>query len=702
MAIMNKMRDSMHLVLYALVGAFLITIVFEWGMNFTGLGSRKNEIGKVNGKSITIKEFEALYKQQLDNYRRQSPTREIDDRAETQLRDQVWEFLVMKILLDEEYQKLGIKVTDKEIVDEIMSDNPPAIVANQFKDSQTGTFNREQFIQALNDPRNKQGWIQLEEYVKRERLGEKLQTILTSSVFATDAEARQKFDAQQMKLAAKYVLLDMSRTKPDSVFYVSDADIKSYFMEHRNEYKQDPTREAKYVFIPTDPSAEDTAALKKELETLKKEFAATTNDSDFVRGNSDLPPVFDKVLSRSTLDADQQKLFFADGVKQGSVVGPILEGNTFKLIKITSVKDGDTTVRASHILLQPTGNTKADTAKTIAEAKALIAKLKKGADFEQLAKEKSKDPGSGAQGGDLNWFGKNRMVKPFEEACFKAKVGEIVGPVQTQFGVHIIKVTARDTREMKGVEMTKKISPGSQTLERQRRAAAEIQFDAETMGFEKAVEKSGFQLRETGIFSRNGFVPIIGYSSSMANWGFKAKLKDISPVLEVKDGFAVMQLTGINDDGYRKYDDALKQELKAKIIKDRKMADLRKLADGLLAKAEGRLERAAAADSGLTIKETGTFQLSSPTIQGIGYDPLFAAALSGLEKDKLSKPLDTNRGVAIAVLTEKTLGSDSDFDAQKDGLRKQILQEKKSQIVQQWTKALKKQAQIEDNRNLFY
>jgi peptidylprolyl isomerase/peptidyl-prolyl cis-trans isomerase D len=294
------------------------------------------------------------------------------------------------------------------------------------------------------------------------------------------------------------------------------------------------------------------------------------------------------------------------------------------------------------------------------------------------------------------------MVKPFEEACFNAKVGDLIGPVQTQFGIHIIKVTGRDSREFKGIELTKKIVPSPATLERQRRLASEFEFNAREIGFDSAARRALYTVRETGIFTRGGYVPIIGYSSAMAHWGFRAKIGEISPVLEAKDGFVVMKLTAINDDGYRKYDDDLKRELKSKVIREKKMQDLRKLAEEVRAKCEGNLEKATALDSLLSLNETGTVTLSNPVIQGIGYDINAASALTALEVGTLSRPIDTNRGVILAMLTEKTMGEDEEFEKEKANLRKRILDDKRGRIVQEWTQALKKQAQIQDNRSLFY
>jgi len=92
-------------------------------------------------------------------------------------------------------------------------------------------------------------------------------------------------------------------------------------------------------------------------------------------------------------------------------------------------------VRARHILVP-----------TEAEAKAILAEIKKGTDFAELAKQKSKDPGAAAEGGDLGYFSKEQMVPEFAEAAYKMDKGQLSEPVKTQFGWHIIKVEDKRTK----------------------------------------------------------------------------------------------------------------------------------------------------------------------------------------------------------------------------------------------------------------
>ena len=101
-------------------------------------------------------------------------------------------------------------------------------------------------------------------------------------------------------------------------------------------------------------------------------------------------------------------------------------------------------VRARHILV-PTED----------EAKAILADLKKGGNFEAIAKEKSKDPGAAAQGGDLGYFSKEQMVPEFAEVAFKLDKGALSDPVKSQFGWHIIKVEDKRSKPAPAFEQVK-------------------------------------------------------------------------------------------------------------------------------------------------------------------------------------------------------------------------------------------------------
>jgi len=120
---------------------------------------------------------------------------------------------------------------------------------------------------------------------------------------------------------------------------------------------------------------------------------------------------------------------------------PLEEAKKIYDTKVASMKPEEE-IHARHILVS-----------TEAEAKEVKERLMKGEDFATVAKEKSKDPS--AEGGDLGFFGRGQMLKPFEDAAFALKEGEISDPVQTQFGWHIIKVEEKRTRPLPTFDQVK-------------------------------------------------------------------------------------------------------------------------------------------------------------------------------------------------------------------------------------------------------
>ncbi len=127
-------------------------------------------------------------------------------------------------------------------------------------------------------------------------------------------------------------------------------------------------------------------------------------------------------------------------------------------------------IKASHILV-----------KSEEEARKILEQLKKGGDFAKIAKEKSVDTASAKNGGDLGFFSRGQMVPEFEKVAFSLKEGEIGGPVKTQFGYHIIKVTAKKEGKVVEFDKIKDILTQKVTAEKQKTA-----FDSYIEGLKKS------------------------------------------------------------------------------------------------------------------------------------------------------------------------------------------------------------------------
>lgn len=135
----------------------------------------------------------------------------------------------------------------------------------------------------------------------------------------------------------------------------------------------------------------------------------------------------------------------AYATKTGQVTGPIRTRYGYHLVKVWARRPRTQDIRASHIMVSASPNAEPfDTLKAYQKAEEILKRVKQGEDFAQLAKELSDDKASGVRGGDLGYFGLNRMVKPFEDAAFALKnTGDISPIVRSPFGYHIIRLTDR-------------------------------------------------------------------------------------------------------------------------------------------------------------------------------------------------------------------------------------------------------------------
>ncbi|UCH64658.1 MAG: SurA N-terminal domain-containing protein [Ignavibacterium sp.] len=419
---------------------FVLFMVISDSNVMEALGGRTNTIGSVNGSEISYQEFQAALDQQRELQRQSG--QEIDEDLVDQFRDQVWDFVVTQRLIEEQVNKLNIVVTDQEVRDIILGDDPPAFLKESFIDS-AGNFNRDLYENALFDPRNAQALIGAEESVRQYRLNEKLQAMILASVNVTEDEVLRKFKDQNIYVNdAEYVFISTSLF-PDSTAEVTDEDIRRYFEDNIEQYKLNEQRKVKFVLFDNQPSRKDSELVFKDLEYVKSNFAEEdTTDFQYYVDIYSTIPYSEDTLALSSFNSDAVSSLKKAEV--GDIVGPVSSPEGAVLYQLLGiVKSDEEFVRASHILINQSSE---DT--NLINANRIYEELISGADFEQLAINESGDPGSGSKGGDLGWFGKGAMVKEFEDAAFSGKIGEIQKPVKSTFGYHIIKVVDRSNKKL--------------------------------------------------------------------------------------------------------------------------------------------------------------------------------------------------------------------------------------------------------------
>lgn len=693
MGMMGKMRSLAPAFIITVGALFVLFMVISDSNVLEALGGRTNDVGSVNGTDISYVEFQNAIERQREA-RKQQTGEDIPEEQWEQFREQVWDAVVTQKLLEQEIEKMDITVTDDEIKDAILGNDPPAFLKQNFMDS-LGNFNREMYDQAIFDPQNEQILLQAEEWVRQTKLNEKLQSLLLASVTVSEDEVKRKFKEQSIFVNAKYALFS-NQLVPDSLLKISDEDLREYYENNSDEFKVKEQRKFKFVLFRNQPSKADSQLVYKNLQNVKSSFLRDTSDFSYYTDiYSDSP------YSVDTLNPSFFSLEAIDSLritKKGDVIGPIASPQGYALYRLIDVlSSGEKFVRASHILVNDEG----DDEKNLVEANRIYQELLNGADFEEMAKLHSNDPGSGQRGGDLGWFGKGAMVKEFEDACFNAKIGAIQPPLKTTFGYHIIEVF----NQFSGVFVVEKIvnavKQSATTIDANYTAAGDFSFLAEKNGFEKEAELMDYNIQETPLFNEASVsIPGIGSNKRLIKFAFENGMNDISEVHKTPTGFVVAQISDAVPAGVQSFEE-VETRIRQQVLNEKRFEWAKNLAENILSRVNGKIDMIPALDPRIQVQNTGRINAKS-NIPGVGQDYSFISTALSLDKGQISDPVKGLRGYYIISVTDKTEFDSSAYSIQSSTIRNNLLQERKNTYINAWLAQIKEEADIVDNRHIFY
>ncbi len=692
MAMMAKMRSLAPAFILTVGALFVLFMIISDSNVLQVFGSRTNNVGSINGEPITYAEFAKVLDRQRESQKQQTG-QDVDEERMDQFRDQVWDAIVTQKLLAEKIKEFGISVSDDEVRDIILGDNPPQFLKQNFTDS-LGNFNRQLYEQALFDPQNKEVLLNAEEYVRQNRLSEKLQSMLYASVSVSEAEIKNRFIEQNTSINAKYALIDLN-IFPDSTIKVTDTDIKEYYDTHLDQYKVKAQRKLKYVLFENKPSAEDSTTIITNLVNVKESLSSDTSSFEsYVKIYSTAPYSKDTV----TLSALGEAGTLVSQAAPGSVVGPAATNEGFVLYHvINTVPSTEILMRASHILINQYGSDEAN----LKEANKLYDQLTAGADFSMMAKEFSTDKGSGERGGDLGWFGKGQMVPEFDKAVFEGKPGVIQKPVKTTYGYHIIKVTGKSDKKYVIEKIVNPIKASAATIESNISAARDFSYLADKNGFEKEAQIANYKVLETTPFDEEAYaVPGLGQNKRMIEFAFENSNGDVSDVFKAANGYAVVMISESIKEGFRPFEE-LKTSLKPVVVREKKYAKALVLADKVSKQISSDLDKVSQVDSRITVTATGIFTPSG-VVPNVGRDYAFINTALDLPLNKVSGPVKGNRGYYFIQVTERSGFDKTLYESQRASLSDNILREKKSTFFNLWLAQIKKDADIVDDRYMFY
>ncbi len=703
MSLIQKIRDKATWIIFGAIALSLIAFIVQDAFIRKGSSfSSSSSVGKINGTTITKDAFDkkVTFIEQANGGQGQRD----------QLVSSVWDYMVGNTVMNQEYDKLGLVITGKELTDILFGDNPPQWMQQAFTNPQTGLFDADaakaQFKQIQSKSDDPQVANLNEAYILPtidQSLRQKYEALLTNALYVPKWMA-EKMNADNNTIARiSYVQVPYA-TIVDSTVKVSDEEINAYVSKHPKEYeKKEETRAISYVSFDASPNGTDSLTLLNDLSLLKPAFAASTDEKVFVNTKGTELPYYNSYVSKTEIKQRLKDSFFAQPV--GGVYGPYVDANNFALAKLVGERSIPDSARVRHILVathqqdQQTGQLirVRDDSSAIHRLDSAIALLKSGASYDSVCLQYSDDPGSKEKGGVYDYFPSGQMDEAFNDYAFTGPLN-VPKTVQTVFGYHYLEVLGQkgSTTGYKIAYLGKPLIASQETVDGANNAS--IKFAATTKNqadFNKnaaALNKPALPSQE---FKRNDYqVPGVGESRELIRWAYKGDVGDVSEPIQIGDKYVVALITAVNPKGLPPA--ASVRQMVEPIVRNEKKAQTI-----IASKMKGSNLQEVSKNAGQAINTADSISFQGFVIPGIGNETkVLGAAFNNQLQGKMSSPIAGSTGVFViqgeGVSAAASLGSNA--ETEKMGLLSSL----KQQINYRSMNALREAADIQDNRSDFY
>jgi peptidyl-prolyl cis-trans isomerase D len=543
-----------------------------------------------------------------------------------------------------EADRMGLGVSDSELVDYLHQGQFGQVF---FPDGKfVGQQQYENFVQSQ--------WglsvAQFEKELKNQIAQQKLMAAVSAAATVSDKEIQEQVQKDGTKVKFDYAILTLDDVKKQ--VKVTDVELKAFYDQNKQQYVNSipEKRKARYVLVDSAKVAANIPVTQADLQTYYNQHQDEFRTPE--------------------------------------------------------------TVTVRHILIKtptPDADGKVDP-KAVAAAKAkgedIEKQLKAGADFAELAKKYSEDPGSAQNGGLYPPMIKGQTVPEFDQAAFNTPKGQTTGLVRTTFGFHIIRVEDKQAARVKPLDEVKaQIEPA---IKQQKAAAAaqnlanSVQAEARTAGLDKAAADKGLTVDSTGLIAQSDPLPGVGTSQELSNALFAAKRGDAPALTQDSQGYAIYQVTDIQPSQTPTFEQ-IKAKLEDQFKAQRAQALLAQKTQELADRAHAEHDlRKAAKEIGATVK-TSDLVTATSQVPDVGAMNGSASVAFGMEVGQISGPLqgDSTSGIVLAVL-EKQQPSPEEAKAAWDRAKETLLDQKRQTLeglyVQNLRDKLEKDGKIKVNK----
>ncbi len=696
MSLIQRVRDKGAWILFGFIALALIAFILQDGVRRGGSTfSNTTVIGKVNSEKIERADFDEKLALQEKMYGQQGAQRD-------QLIGSLWNQEVERVVLGQEYEKLGLQVSPKELSDILFGDNSP--LKQEFTDPKTGEFKANDARQAFAQLKKSKNTDQIKTinsvYINpaiQQTLRNKYQNLLMQAAYVPKW-LLEKQQADNNALASfSYVYVPYLSVN-DSTVKVTDDEIAAYVSKHAKEYKKtDETRSISYVTYSAAPSGADSAAALNQVSSLKAEFAAAKDAQAFLTKVGTELPFYDSYVSKARMQQINKDSLVK--IPVGSVYGPYLDANNYVVAKMLGTKQWPDSAKVRHILVATSDPRSGQQVRPDSVAKKLIDSIetavKAGADFGALVTKYSDDQGSKDKAGVYEFFPQGQMVVPFNDFAFDKSVGT-KGVVKTDFGYHYMEVLAQKNVNpvYKIAYLSKAILTSNETETAASTAAAQFAVSAKSAkDFNANAMKENRPVQLASEIKQNDFsITGLGQSRQLVRWIYEHSTGDVSEPTQIGDKYIVALVSSVNKAGLMSVAEArptvetiLRNEKKAKQI--------------IETKYKGNTLEAYSSSTGAPVLRADSLSFAAPFISGVGSEPkIIGAAFNKTLSGKVSEPIAGATGVfAIKVESNGTKAAATDLTTVKQNL----IQAAKMSSYRGFD-ALRKAATIKDNRSKFY
>ena len=711
MALIGRIRKNTWLLITVIGLALLAFILMDMMSGQTSLlGGQPTSFGTVGGDKIEINEFNKTESIMRDFLYRGS---NIDAYA---LKDQVWNYLVERNIVNKEADALGLGVPTEELMDLQFGNNLSPLISQRFTNQQTRQVDREQLngikaqIQDGSiDDNFKYFWAHQEKEVVKQRLQDKLSNMASKAIYTPSwmVDAVNNDLNGSMNLAVVKVPYE---DVDNSEVTLTDNDFKNYYSENSFRYKQDEeTRKVEYISFNIAATAKDSATIKGQLAERVETFRNSTNDSLFVESNFGVfNPTY---MTTDALPASISGRVISDPV--GTVIGPYVEGNAYVLTKVIDRIQMADSADTRHILISATDEA------SFAAAQARIDSFKTviqngTASFADLATRFSQDPGSKDKGGKYENVTPNQFVPEYNKVLFiTGKIGQLY-PVRTSYGVHLVEVLSRDRNtspRVKLANISQSIMPSEETQQTAYNDVYKIvQANRDITSLKAAVQgKPNVDIETTSAFKANDFsLGLLGggqASRDIIRWAYGVDPKfsepsvgDASPevytyqdqALFYNNKYVIATLNKVIPEGTPSWQD-LKSDIEPYVIN-------RKKADILKGKMNTTDLNTLASTNRVKIDTVSNVRFAGATPGALSGENELIAQLGGLDANATSAPIAGNNGVYVV----KVLGKNAASAPNAASVKLNVENSYKGRMGFGLIQAMKKAVGVSDDRSSFF